>query len=166
MSRKPTAVMPSDASTASLRVVDNEPVASARSSDPASPTLAFPTLTQGMDPVIKNTEDFVALGKQNLEALAASGKIWSAGTQDLAQQFAAAMKASLEESVATVKALSSVKTPKEAIELQTTYYKTAVARALAETTRLTEASMKLTEQALAPLTARLAVAVDVFAKAA
>ncbi len=59
-----------------------------------------------------------------------------------------------------------MKSVKEAIELQTTYSKTAVAKALAESTKMTEASMKLTEQALAPITARMAVAVGAFAKAA
>jgi phasin family protein len=89
-----------------------------------------------------------------------------AGVQDLTKQFAATAKASLEESVATFKALGTVKSVQEAIELQTSYGKTAMAKAVAESTRMTEASMKLTEEALAPITARFAVAVGAFSKAA
>ena len=110
--------------------------------------------------------DFVAVGKDNLEAITASSKIWAAGVQELNKQFAASAKASLEESVAAFKALTTVKSVKEAIELQTAYSKTAIEKAIAETTKLTEASKKLTEEALAPITARISVAVGSFSKAA
>jgi phasin family protein len=119
-----------------------------------------------MKTMINSTVDFATIGKENLEAFTTSSKIWMAGVQDLTKQFAATAKASLEESVATFKALSTVKSVKEAIELQTSYSKTAIAKALAESTKLTEASMKLTEEALAPITARMAVAVGAFSKAA
>ena len=116
--------------------------------------------------MINSTVDFAAIGKDNLEAFTASTKIWAAGVQDLTQQFAATAKASFDESMATFKALTAVKSFKEAIDLQSSYSKAAVAKALAESTKLTEASMKLTEQALAPITARMATAVGTFSKAA
>jgi phasin family protein len=119
-----------------------------------------------MKTMINSTVDFAAIGKENFEAFTASSKIWMAGVQDLTKQFAATAKTSLEESVATFKALSTVKSVQEAIELQTSYSKTAIAKALAESTKLTEASMKLTEEALAPITARFAVAAGTFSKAA
>ena len=116
--------------------------------------------------MINSTVDFAAIGKDNLEAFTASSKIWTAGVQDLTKQFAATAKASFEESVATFKALSTVKSVKEAIDLQTAYGKTVAANAAAESKKLTDASMKLTEQALAPITARMAVAVGTMSKAA
>jgi phasin family protein len=125
-----------------------------------------PSYTQGINTMINKTEELVAIGKDNLEAMTTSGKIWAAGVQDLSTQFAATAKASLEESVAAFKALTTVKSVREAIDLQATYSKNAVAKALAESSKLTEASLKLTEQAMAPLTARVAVAVGAFSKAA
>ncbi len=59
-----------------------------------------------------------------------------------------------------------MKSVKEAIDIQGSYGKAAFANAVAVSKSLTEASIKLTEQAMAPLTARLAVAVDTLAKAA
>jgi len=161
MARKPTTTAPADAGAATLTIVDDSPVT------PTS-TVAMTTFTptQGSKTMINCTEDFVAFGKENLEAFTAAGKIWAAGVQELTQQVAATAKASIEESVETFKALSSVKSVKEAIELQSAYSKAAVAKALAESTKLTEASMKLTEQALAPITARVTVAVQAFSKAA
>ena len=116
--------------------------------------------------MMKSPQDFAQLGKENLDAFAAAGKIWAAGVQDLTQQVTATAKASLEECVATFKALTAVKSMKEAIDLQSTYSKAVIAKALAETTKLSDASLKLTEQTMAPLTTRMAAAVGKFSKAA
>jgi phasin family protein len=161
MISKPPAAVRSRASATAAPVADDAPVTS-------TPAIAMtvPTPTQGMNTMINNTVDFAAIGKQNLEAFTASSKIWTAGVQDLTKQFAATAKASLEESVAAFKALSTVKSVKEAIDLQSAYSKTAIAKALAESAKLTDASRKLTEQAMAPLTARMGVAVGAFSKAA
>jgi phasin family protein len=168
MSKNPTALVRprAIAATSIATVVDDAPATPARAIETAAPMLTPTTTTQGIKTMINNTVDFAAIGKQNLEAITASSKIWTAGVQDLTKQFAATAKASLEESVAAFKALTTVKSVKEAIELQTAYSKTAVAKALAESTKLTEASRKLTEEALAPITARMGVAVGSFSKAA
>jgi phasin family protein len=147
-----------------LTVVDEAPVAAAPAA--VEETTPTPTVTQGMKTMINKTEDFVAFGKDNLEAFTAAGKIWAAGVQDLTKQVAATAKANFDESVASFKALTSVKSVKEAVELQSAFSKSAIEKALAESAKLTEASIKLTEQALAPITARINVAVQTFAKAA
>ncbi len=132
----------------------------------ASATLTPTTPLKGIHTMMKNTEDFVAFGQANLEAFVKSGQIWSAGMQELTKQFAATAKASFDESVTTFKAISTVKSVKEAMELQTGFAKTAMEKAMSESNKLTDASMKLTEQALAPIAARVTVAVETFGKAA
>jgi len=124
------------------------------------------TLTAGMKTMMKSTEDLVAFGQANLEAFVKSGQIWSAGVQELTKQFASTAKASFEESVSTFKAISTAKSVKEAMELQSTFAKSALEKAMAESNKLTDASIKLTEQTLAPITARVTVAVETFGKAA
>ena len=89
-------------------------------------------LTQGLNTVINSTQDFVAVGKANLDAVGTSGKIWAAGVQEITQQFASTVKASYEESVATFKAMSTAKSIKEALDLQGTYVKSAFSKAVAE----------------------------------
>jgi phasin family protein len=125
-----------------------------------------PTPTQGMKTMMKSTEDLVAFGQANLEAFVKSGQIWSAGVQELTKQFATSAKASFEESVSTFKAISTAKSVKEALDLQSTFAKAALEKAMAESNKLTDASIKLTEQTLAPITARVTVAVETFGKAA
>ena len=115
---------------------------------------------------IKTAEDFVAFSQGNLEAVVKAGQIWAAGVQDLSKTFAATAQASVEETMATVKALSGVKSLKEAMELQSTLARTSLEKVVTETSKLTDATVKLTEQTLAPLTARVTLAVEKFGRAA
>jgi phasin family protein len=124
------------------------------------------TLTQGITRMMKSTEDFVAFGQANLEAFVKSGQIWSAGVQELTKQIATSAKASFDDSVSTFKAMSTAKSVKEAMDLQSNFAKAALEKAMAESNKLTDASIKLTEQTLAPITARVTVAVETFGKAA
>jgi len=136
-----------------------------RAAAPAKATVTEP-LTQGMKSMMKSTEDLVAFGQANLEAFVKSGQIWSAGVQELTKQMATSAKASFEDSMSTFKAMSTVKSVKEAIDLQSTFAKATLEKAMAESNKLTDASIKLTEQTLAPITARVTVAVETFGKTA
>jgi phasin family protein len=108
----------------------------------------------------------VSFSQGNLEAVLKSGQIWAAGVQDLSKQVAASAQASFEETVSTFKALTSVKSLKDALDLQASLARTTLEKTLAESGKLTDASFKLTEQAIAPITARVTLAVEKFAKSA
>jgi phasin family protein len=124
------------------------------------------TVKEGIEKAMKTAEELVAFNQGNVEAFVKSGQIWSAGVQDLSKHMAATAKASLDESIATFKALSSVKSLRDAFDLQTSFARSALEKTLSESGKLTDASLKLTEQTLAPITARVSVAVEKFAKAA
>ncbi|MBU6497040.1 MAG: phasin family protein [Rhodospirillales bacterium] len=119
-----------------------------------------------MDKAIKTAEEMVSFGQGNVEAIVKSGQIWSAGVQDLSKSFAATAQAQLDQTVATMKALAGVKSLKEAIDLQANLTRNSVETAVAQTGKLTDASMKLAEQAFAPITARVTLAVEKFGRAA
>ncbi len=114
----------------------------------------------------KSTEQMVAFSKGNLEALTQSSQIWTAGVKDLAEQATATMQASFQETMAMFKALSSVKSLQEAITLQSGMARAALEKTMSASGKLTEASLKLSEQAMAPIAARVTAAVETFAKAA
>jgi phasin family protein len=121
---------------------------------------------QGMEKVMKTTEDFLAFGQGNVEALVKSSQIWAAGLQDLGKQVAATAQAQIEDTVSAFRAMAGAKTVKDAFEVQTALARTAIEKTLADSGRLTETSIKLTEQALAPVTARVSLAVEKFGRAA
>ncbi len=132
------------------------------------PTLSInsDTVTQGLNTVIKSTQDFVSFAQANFEAATEAGRILAAGVQDLTKHFVSTTAASYEDAVATAKALAVAKSVKEAIDLQGAQAQASISKAVSEAKNFAEVSVKLTEQAMAPLTARMAVAVEIFAKAA
>jgi phasin family protein len=119
-----------------------------------------------MDKAVTTTEELVAFGQGNLEAFVKAGQIWATGMQDLSRTVAATAQAQLDETLATVKAFAGVKTLKDAVDLQATLARASVEKAMAETGKLTDAGLKLAEQALAPLTARVSLAVEKFGRTA
>jgi len=121
---------------------------------------------EGMEKAMKTAEELVSFSQGNLEAVMKSGQIWAAGMQDLSKQVAATAQASFEETMSTFKALTSVKSLKDAMDLQASLARTTMEKTLAESGKLTDASFKLTEQAIAPITARVTLAVEKFAKSA
>jgi phasin family protein len=124
------------------------------------------TVQEGMEKVMKTAEEFVAFSQGNVEAMMKSGQIWAAGMQDIGRQMAASAQASFDETVSTFKAFTTVRSLKDAFELQSSLARATVEKTLAESGRLTDASLKLAEQTMAPLTARFSVAMEKFAKTA
>jgi phasin family protein len=132
----------------------------------AAITTTNPNPMLGTKTMIKNPEDFVAFGQANVEAFVKSGQIWAAGVQELMKHFATATKVSFDESASAFKAISSAKSVTEAMDLQSKFASSVVAKTLAESNKLIDASIKLTEQTLAPISARVTGAVETFGKAA
>jgi phasin family protein len=121
-------------------------------------------LKEGVEKAVKTSEEILSFSQGNLEAVIKSSQIYSAGFQDISKYFAASSKASIEESVAFTKSLMGVKSVKEAVELHTGFAKSSIEKAVSESNKLTDATVKLAEQAIAPLTARISLAVETFGK--
>jgi phasin family protein len=117
-----------------------------------------------VDKVFKTTEEMVAFGQGNFEALMKSSQILSAGVQDLSKQVAANAQSSMDEGLSAFKALSGIKSLKEAVDVQSSLARASIEKAISESSRFTDASLKLAEQAFAPLSARVTLAVQKFAK--
>ncbi len=122
-------------------------------------------VTGNMEKVMKTAEEFVSFGQGNLEAVVKSGQIWAAGVQDISKQFAASAQAQMDHTVATMKAFAGIKSLKDAIDLQSSLARASMEKAVSETSKLTDASMKLAEQTIAPLAARMTLAMEKFGRA-
>lgn len=112
----------------------------------------------------KAVEDVVEFGKGNIEAVVKANQILVAGLQDIGKTAASQAQAALEEGMANAKALASVKSMKEAVDLQAAYARTAMEKAMAQLVATQEASLKLAETALAPVADRARLAMDKLAK--
>jgi phasin family protein len=111
---------------------------------------------------MKTAEQFISFGQGNFEALVKSSQIVATGLQNLGKQIAANAQTSLDEVVSTTRTLSTVRSIKHALDLQTTFARSNFERVVAQTGQLTEASFKLAEQATEPLAARVTLAVESF----
>jgi phasin family protein len=119
-----------------------------------------------MDKAMKTAEELVTFGQGNLEAMMKSSQIWMTGLQDLSKSFAATAQAQMEETVSTMKTFAGLRSIKDAVDLQAAFARISFEKAMSETGKITESSMKLAEQAMAPLTARVTIAVEKFSRAA
>ena len=115
---------------------------------------------------MKTAEEFVSFGQGNVEAMVKSSQIVATGLQDLTKAMAANAQATMDEAMSTFRAMTGVRSIKEAFDLQTTLARSAVEKTMSQTSRVAETSMRLAEQAMAPLASRMSVAVSSIGKTA
>jgi phasin family protein len=129
------------------------------------------TMEQGMQQATKTAEGFykaaeeaAEFGRGNMEAFTKATQALTAGFQDLGKQYFAMSQALSEHAMESAKALSGVKSLKEATDIQAAFAKASMERTMSETAKLQEAAYRLAEQASAPITARMTMAVEKFSR--
>lgn len=115
---------------------------------------------------MKTTEEIVTFGQGNVEAIVKSSQIFATGMQDLTKQIAATTQASFNEAINTFRAMTTVRSVKDALELQASLTRSTMEAALRQTTQAAETSMKVTERAMTPIAQRVTLAVGTFSRAA
>ena len=125
-----------------------------------------PIAKQHVETIMKNAEEFLSFSQGNMEAMMKCGQIWATGLQDLSKQMAATAQTTMDETVSAFKAISTAKSLKEAMDLQASLARAAVEKAMSGSGQFADASFKLAEQAMAPLTARMQLAAQKFTPAA
>lgn len=114
--------------------------------------------------VFATFEDVVGFQKDNVEAIVASSTILTKGFEALSKEIAAFTQAQYEQSVATTKALFAVKSVKELVDLQTEFAKSSFDAIVAEATKVSEAGIKVANEAAEPITARVNATVEKLSK--
>ncbi len=99
-------------------------------------------------------------GKGNIEAMVESSKIAAKGMETMGQDVAEYTRKSFEGMTATLKTMASVKSPTELFKIQSDYARSAFDAAIAQTSKNTEMMVKLTSDAVQPISSRFAVAVE------
>jgi phasin family protein len=104
--------------------------------------------------------------KDNVEAVVESGKIFFAGMQDMGRQQVAATKSVVKTVQGDFKKVAAVKSPTELVQLQGELARRNFDAAVSFGSKNTEALVKLYNDAFAPLSSRMSVAVEKLKKAA
>ena len=101
-----------------------------------------------------------SFNKGNVEALVESGKLAIAGLQTMAQDQAAYVRTQFEQATAAARTLTAVKSPTEFVKLQGDYVRQQFDAMVAETSRSTEAVLKLAGEVAQPISNRFALAAE------
>ena len=109
---------------------------------------------------MKTAEEFMTFSQANVEAFVKSSQIFATGLQEMSKQFAATAQATVDETMSTLRAMSTVKSIKEAMDLQASLSRFAMDKAVTQTGQVAEASFKLAEQTIAPIAGRVTLAAD------
>ena len=104
--------------------------------------------------MMKTYEDLLSFGKENVAALVQSGTLATKGFEELAKAYAAIAGESVNKATAASKALVSVKSPAELVQLQAQFARESADSFLAESRKLAEIVNTVTTSAFEPLQAR------------
>lgn len=113
-----------------------------------------------MEKSAKMAEEMNDFAKGNLEAMVESGRIAAKGVETLGQEAAEYSRKSFEHATAAMKSMASVKSPTELFKLQSDYVRSAFDAYVAEASKATEHMLKLSSDAMQPLSNRMAVAAE------
>jgi len=116
--------------------------------------------TKATETMMKASEDASEFGRGNLEALTRAMELSMNGLQEFSRHSLAAMQTATEHAMATAKAVSGAKSLKEASDLQSAFLRAALDRAMTDQAKFQELALKTVEASLAPITARLGVAME------
>lgn len=104
--------------------------------------------------------------KGNVEALVESGKILAAGLQEMGTALTTESRTAFETLTAEAKELAAVKSPTEFFQLQSNLLRKHFDAVVAQSSKNTEAVMKLANEAFSPISNRVTLAVEKVSKAA
>jgi phasin family protein len=106
------------------------------------------------------TDQLTSFNQGNIEAIMKSSQVWTSGYHAISKTMAETAQSHLSRTASAWQALMGVKSLKEAMELPATLTHTSFETTLAETGKLTDASLRLVRQAMAPIAERVTVAVE------
>jgi phasin family protein len=114
----------------------------------------------------KGYDEFSVYSKGNVEAVVKAGSIYARGLEDLSKTVMAITQSQIEASVAAAKAVLGCTSLRQMVDLQTGLARSHFDKFVADGSKLSEISLKVANEALEPIQARVNVAVGKLTKPA
>jgi len=114
--------------------------------------------------MFKGYEDVSGFSKENIDAVMASSAVLSKGLQDFNKTWFALAQDAMEQNVAATKKMLGCKNVAEVVEVQSDLAKANYDKAVTEGRKLSDMTIKLAEEATAPITSRVNSTVETFTK--
>ncbi len=115
--------------------------------------------------MFKNYGQLSDLQKDNAEAVMQSGTILAKGFENVSKELMSLAQSAFEANMNAAKAMMGVKTIKEAMDLQSDLAKQHLDKAMADSTKVAEMSMKVANEAFQPLQTRVNSTIETLTKA-
>jgi phasin family protein len=113
---------------------------------------------------VKSYDEVFALGTANADAVVKAGTILANGFADMHKQMLAQAQAELETSVETAKALFACRNIQDVMAFQAKLAQANFDKLMAQSSKVAEMTVKVANEAAAPISKRVNVAVDKFMK--
>lgn len=104
--------------------------------------------------------------KGNVEAIVESGKIVAGGVQDIGKTYADEAKTAFETMTADLKEMAAIKSPTELFQIQGKIMRRNFDAMMANSSKSSEAMVKLANDAFAPISGRANIAAEKMSKTA
>ncbi len=105
-------------------------------------------------------DEFAELNKANVDAVITSTNTVAKGFESISKELMGFMQASVESNVVVAKKVIGAKNLQEVVDLQSDFARTSFDSLLAESAKLTELSVQVTNKAIEPLQTRAHVTVE------
>ena len=102
----------------------------------------------------KVAEELADLARANVEAVVEASRVAAEGARSIGQDVAATSRNGVEQAADAIRSLAEAKSPTEYLQLQSEFARASFDRAVAESSRLTEALVKLAGEAFQPISNR------------
>ena len=106
--------------------------------------------------ISKAAGEATGLSKTALDAWAESGSVVAKGVEDMSRAWLRLTQQSLENGVAAARAMLGARTLHDVVGVQSDYARNSFGSLIAETTRLSEVSARVAQEAMRPIQARFA----------
>lgn len=114
--------------------------------------------------VFKDYDDMAGFGKKNVDAFVKSGTLWAQAMQDFGKTFSDMTRLSMEKSVVASQAFMSCKTLADVAKLNNELVKQGYDQAIEDSRKLTDMSIKMTEEVVSPIAEQYNSVVDKITK--
>lgn len=113
---------------------------------------------------LKSYDDMIALGTANVDAFVKAGTILAQGVAEMQKQMFTQAQAEIETGMESCKAIFACKNVQDMMTLQSKLAQVNMDKAMAQSSKLSEMTVKVANQAAQPISAQVNVAVEKFMK--
>lgn len=118
--------------------------------------------TAAVEKQMKTAEEMNVMARDNLEAVTASGRAAAQGIESLTQHWMDVSKKAVEASTVAFRNMAAAKTPNEFFQMHNEFTKAQFDALVQESSKMTEAMLKIAGDVFEPLSQRFAATADKF----